>query len=163
MQLARHAFLSYCRDDKDVVRSFRHELVENGIEVWWDDEILPGQDWKHEIRKAIRQAYAVVVCLSATLESRKRSGVYPELLDAIAELRNRVPGEVFVIPVRLCNCEIPDVQIDATRTLESLQRVDLFPDSERKREFEKLVFVLNQKAGKDGACQSGPSTIRRSI
>jgi hypothetical protein len=160
MAQPRHAFLSYCHDDKELVRALRHELSQNGLATWWDDEILPGQDWKREVRKALSVAYAVLVCLSRNLNVRDHSGVYPELLSAIEELRNRRPGEIFVIPVRLNDCEIPDVEIDATRTLKSIQYVDLFPDSERKKQIARLVTVLRQKAGQDGSLPVGP--VKRS-
>ena len=60
----KHVFLSYCRDNKDQVSPLRDALVAAGEPVWWDQEILPGQDWKMEIRKAMRNSYAVILCLS---------------------------------------------------------------------------------------------------
>ena len=45
------------------------------------------------------------------------------------EYRGQTPGNIFLIPLRLSECEIPLVEIDATRTLDRLQRIDLFaPD-----------------------------------
>ena len=45
-----HVFLSYCRDNKAEVQRLHDELVVAGEPVWWDQDILPGQDWKTEIR-----------------------------------------------------------------------------------------------------------------
>src|SRR4051794_4656163 len=97
----RHVFLSYCHDDRDVVDRLCQELRSAGEIVWWDQDILPGQDWKSEIRTALRDAYAVVLCLSAKFALRARSGVYPEILDAIGLYREYAAGEIFLIPVRL--------------------------------------------------------------
>lgn len=157
-----HTFLSYCRDDKDLVRTLREELIQNGIKVWWDDDILPGQDWKYEIRMAMASAHSVVLCFSRNLTGRERSAVYPELLEAIAEQRHRRPGEIFVIPVRLCDCELPDVEIDTNRTLANLQRVDLFPDSERRKQMQKLLEALKRKAGTDDVSQTFNTSGARS-
>lgn len=151
MAQPQHTFLSYCRDDKALVRTLRHELMQGGLTIWWDDDILPGQDWKHEIRKAMKAAYAVVACLSQNLSTRDQSGVYPELRDAVGVLRTMKPGEVFVIPVRLCECDVPSIEIDGTRTLDSIQHLDLFPVSERAAQLERLLKVLREKAGLNGS------------
>jgi len=81
------------------------------------------------IRQAMKQSYAVVLCLSAETEARTASGIYPEAADAIDAYRQYPPGSVFLIPVRLSRCEIAPVEIDATRTLDRIHYVDLFPAS----------------------------------
>src|SRR6202035_1408271 len=79
----KHVFLSYCHDNIDEVARLREELIKAGEAVWWDQDIKGGQDWKFEIRKAMKNAYAVVLCLSQESESRVTSGIYQEALDAI--------------------------------------------------------------------------------
>ncbi|MEO0739777.1 MAG: TIR domain-containing protein, partial [Cyanobacteria bacterium J06649_12] len=138
----KHVFLSYCRDNADEVRRFYSELIAAGETVWWDQNILPGQDWKLEIRKAMRDAYAVVLCLSAETADRITTGIYPEVLDAIRAYRTYAPGSVFLIPVRLSQCELPFIEIDDTRTLDRLQAVDLFPDANRGPGLQTLLKAL---------------------
>lgn len=143
-----HVFLSYCRDNQIDVARLRDELIKAGEVVWWDkDDILPGQDWKQKIRKAMRESYAVVVCLSVELQARKQSGVYPELYDAISEYRQQSPNSVFLIPVRLSDCDIPQIEIDDTRTLDSLQFVNLFPDNRRADGLNRLLKALRSANG----------------
>ena len=137
-----HVFLSYCRENKTEVSRLRDNLIEAGEQVWWDQDILPGQDWKHEIRKAMRAAYAVVLCLSRETSSRITTGIYPEVLDAIGAYREYAPGSIFLIPVRISECEMPPIEIDATRTLDRLQYVDLFPESRRAFGLEQLIKAL---------------------
>ncbi|MEL7354346.1 MAG: TIR domain-containing protein [Cyanobacteria bacterium P01_A01_bin.116] len=151
----KHVFLSYCRDNADEVRRFYSELIAAGETVWWDQNILPGQDWKLEIRKAMRDAYAVVLCLSAETADRITTGIYPEVLDAIREYRTYAPGSVFLIPVRLSQCELPFIEIDDTRTLDRLQAVDLFPDANRGPELQKLLKALQAAPSHPSA---GPSS-----
>lgn len=122
----KHVFLSYCRDNKDKVSQLREDLITAGEPIWWDQDILGGQDWEFEIRKAMKEAYAVVVCLSEKNADRITSGIYPEVLNAIAAYREHAPGGIFLIPVRLSECEIPPIKIDAIRTLDSLRYIDLF-------------------------------------
>lgn len=44
-----HAFLSYCHDNAKEVTNLRNDLIEAGERIWWDQEILGGQDWKQMI------------------------------------------------------------------------------------------------------------------
>ena len=138
----QHLFLSYCRDNAAEVRHLHDQLIAAGEQVWWDQDILPGQDWKLEIRKAMQNAYAVVLCLSAETEARTTSGIYPETLDAINMLREYPPGDIFLIPVRLSSCAIPMFEIDSTRTLDRLQCVDLFPSPNWGPGMQQLLRAL---------------------
>ena len=42
----RHAFISYCRENKRHVNKVHDDLVRRGFSVWWDDHLLGGQNWK---------------------------------------------------------------------------------------------------------------------
>ena len=135
-----NVFLSYCRDDRDAVVQLRHDLTGAGFRVWWDQDILPGQDWGQEIRRALRRCDAFVVCLSRNLEARERCGAYEELLSAIRICRELNPRSAsFIFPVRLSDCEVPDIEVDGTRTLDRFQCVDLFPPSKRAEGLRWLI------------------------
>jgi internalin A len=138
----RHVFLSYCHDNASEVAVLRDGLIAAEESVWWDQDIIGGRDWKQEIRRAIKDAYAIVLCLSKELSARAQSGVYPEVVDAISAFRSQAPGSVFLIPVRLSACEVPDIEIDDTRTLDRLQCIDLFPDSDRVEGLGKLLQAV---------------------
>ena len=142
----KHVFLSYCRDNQKAVAQLRSELSADGEQVWWDQEILGGQDWKLEIRRAMKDAFAVVVCLSQETEARLKSGIYPELADAVQAYRQYAPGSVFLIPVRLSNCSIPDVEISNAKTLDSLQVIDLFPPPKWRDGLQRLIQSLQNAA-----------------
>lgn len=137
-----HAFLSYCRDNLNDVFQLRAELETRGEVIWWDQDILPGIDWKHAVNRAMAAAYAGIFCFSRELEGRIGSVMYVELRNAISALREHAPGTPLIIPVRLSPCEIPDLEIDATRTLRSLQVIDLFPASRRAAAIDRIVLSL---------------------
>ena len=138
----RHVFLSYCRENQEAVRQLRDDLLGAGEAVWWDQDIHPGQDWKFEIRKAMKSAYAVVLCLSRESQARTTSGLYAEAADAVSLYREYAPGIIFLIPVRLSDCEIPAVEIDSTRTLDRLQYQDLFPPSQYFAGVQRLLRAI---------------------
>lgn len=140
----KHVFLSYCRDNQAEVQRLRDDLITAGETVWWDQDIHPGQDWKFEIRQAMQSAYAVVLCLSKETAAHANSGIYPEAANAINFYREYPPGSIFLIPVRLSPCNIPSVEIDATKTLDRLQCQDLFPSENYAAGFNRLLAAIQK-------------------
>ena len=111
-------FLCHAHSDKDAVKALYAQLKREGVDAWLDKEkLLPGQDWELEIRKAVREADVVVVCLSKQFnQAGFRQKEVRIALDAAME---KPEGEIFIIPARLEECD----------TLESLSKwhwVDLF-------------------------------------
>jgi hypothetical protein len=138
-----HIFLSYCRENKPEVRELHDVLVRRGFKVWWDEDLLAGQNWKSELRKAIKSSGAVVACFSAEVQKRDATGMFPELRDAIEVYRQMRPESIFLIPIRLSECRIPELPIDATSSLLDLHYVDLFPKKRYTDGVKELVNALS--------------------
>ena len=143
----KQVFLSYCHDNVGQVDKLRKDLIAAGITVWWDKDIYGGEDLKYAIREAMDDSYAVVVCLSNELIGRKKSGVYPEVSDAIDIFREFSPGSIFFIPVRLSDCKIPPIDIGGGRTLKQLKYVNLFPETNWNPGVKQLVEALQVAGG----------------
>lgn len=126
-----HAFISYVHEDRERVDRLQAVLEEAGIKVWRDTaDLRPGQDWKIEISQAITaRSLAFIACFSDNTESRDTSYQNEELILAVEQSRLRAPGDPWLIPVRFAECAIPAFDLGAGRTLDSLQRVDLFDGS----------------------------------
>jgi hypothetical protein len=115
-------FISYAREDSDAAIGLYNDLKNHGLNPWLDKEsLLPGQDWKNEIRKAIKNSRYVIALFSST-SVQKRGYIQKEFKYAIDVLDEFPEGEIFAIPARLDNCEIP------YEKFRSIERVDLFPD-----------------------------------
>lgn len=125
------AFISYVHDDAERVDRLQNFLQAAGITVWRDSaDLWPGQDWKAEIRNAIRAgSLAFIACFSENSQKRERSFQNEELILAVEEMRLRRPGTTWLIPIRFADCEVPHFDLGAGRTLDSLHRLDLFGDS----------------------------------
>ncbi|MGE3536592.1 MAG: SUMF1/EgtB/PvdO family nonheme iron enzyme [Candidatus Tectimicrobiota bacterium] len=158
--MKKHVFLSYCRDNFEAVAQLHADLVAAGEMVWWDQDILPGQMWKDEIRLAMQDSYAVLLCLSQEARARATSGIFPEALDAIGMYRLYQPGSIFLIPVRLSACSIPPIEIDATRNLQDLQYVDLFPAAVRDAALQRIVRALRRTPGHPHRDSPGATVVR---
>ena len=105
---AKQVFLCHSSGDKVAVRDLWARLRSDGHVPWLDEqELLPGQDWQLEIRKAVRASQIVLVCLSKA--SINKSGyVQKELRFALDVADEQPEGTIFLIPVRLEECEVPD-------------------------------------------------------
>jgi len=128
-------FLVHAHSDREIVHKLYARLIKDGVNVWLDAEKLqPGQDWQHEIRKAILKSDMVIVCLSQTFD--KRQGYrHEELKIALEKARLFTDNEIFIIPVRLEKCDMPEA-------LRHLHRVDLFETGG----YKKLIRALHERA-----------------
>lgn len=127
-------FLCHAKLDKTRVLEYYKKLVKLGIDTWFDTEsLLPGQDWRKEIPKAIRNSDVVIVFLS--WESITREGyVNTEIKYALDIAGEKPEGEIFIIPARLEDCGVPV-------RLEDLHWVDLFENDG----FRSLLKSLNRR------------------
>lgn len=134
-------FLCHSSHDKSIVRElYRQLLNESWIDPWLDEEkLLPGQDWDFEIEKAVEKANAVIICLSKN--SVTKEGYIQRELKFVLDIALEKPeGTIFIIPLRLDDCELP-------RRLRSWQYVDYFPHDHRKRAHQRLVQSLHARYG----------------
>jgi len=134
-------FFCHASQDKPVVRElYQRLLAEPWIDPWLDEEkLLPGQDWNMEIEKAVEAADVVLVCLSQKSVS-KEGYVQRELRFALDIALEKPEEVIFVMPLRLDECELP-------RKLRSLHYVDYFPAGNRDRAYQRLMQSLKLRLG----------------
>ena len=64
-------FLSYNKADRPVVEAIAHELQELGVDVWWDHELLGGEDYRNRISDILgRVRVAIVIWSRRSVESQ---------------------------------------------------------------------------------------------
>ena len=101
-------FLCHSSADKPAVRELYQRLRADGFEPWLDEEdLLPGQDWQHEIPKVVRNADAVVVCLSHG-SITKTGYVQKEIKFALDVADEQPEDTIFLIPLKLEECDVPE-------------------------------------------------------
>lgn len=124
-------FLCHSHGDRVTVHALWSRLKKDGVDVWLDRENLqPGQNWEREIRKAILKSDVVIACLSKGFNKQK--GFRHEELKIALKKADLIPDdEVFIIPVRLEECDMPE-------SLRHLHRVDLF----ERDGYKKLIHSL---------------------
>lgn len=116
-------FISYASEDIDLAERFFAELSKvDNIEPWLDKEfLLPGMDWEYEIMNALEESRFTLILLSKNSVS-KIGFVQKEIKEALYKLEKFPIGKIFIIPVRLEDCQINNP------LLKKLQWVDVFND-----------------------------------
>jgi len=129
-------FLCHSSGDKSLVRFLYQRLSSDGFSPWLDKEkLLPGQNWEFEIKSAIESAGAILVCLSRASVT-KEGFLQREIKIVLDKADEKAEGTIFLIPVRLEECDLPD-------RLAKWQWVDLFEDTG----YDRLVRALRARAG----------------
>lgn len=133
-------FLCHSSGDKPLVRELYQKLnAEGWIDVWLDEEkLLPGQDWEYEIEKALDNSDAVFVTLSTGSVS-KEGYVQRELRFVLDIALEKPEGTIFVLPLRLDDCERP-------RKLRNIHGVDYFPPERREWAYAQMRRSLELRA-----------------
>lgn len=101
-------FLSYASQDQLLVQELARRLAAEGwIDPWLDKKnLLPGQDWRLEIEKAVEAADSVIICLSSN--SVNKEGFVQKEVRYARELALEKPeGTIFLVPLRMDECEVP--------------------------------------------------------
>lgn len=118
-------FLAYAEEDRTEVKKLYRALQDAGLEPWMDQEkLLPGQNWPRAIERAIELSDFFIGCFSR--RSAAKYGHFQCELRYALDLAGRVPLEdIFLVPIRLNDCEVP------RHIARKVQYVDLFPDWDR--------------------------------
>ncbi|CDO89950.1 hypothetical protein AWC29_00060 [Mycobacterium triplex] len=157
----KHAFVSYVHEDSDHVDRLCQVLTAADIPHWRDRSALgPGDMWKTKIREAIQSdALCFLACFSNEYHAKDKSYQNEELILAAEEFRLRPPGRTWLIPVRFDDCEIPEIELGAGRTLRDLNYVDLFGDSYALRAIQ-LIEAIKKVMGDPPL---NPATVRAAV
>jgi hypothetical protein len=134
-------FLCYSKENSTGVREFRERLkAEDWIDPWFDEEdILPGQKWEESVVSAVHNSHAVIVFLSS-IAVRTEGFFHKELKLALDAAAEKPDGTIFIIPIRLDVCDVPE-------RLLPYQYVDYFGDEAHKDHvYSSLIAALKIRA-----------------
>ncbi len=117
-------FITYVHENGADAEKIFLQLARAGFDPWLDRrKLMPGQNWPRAVEDAISVADFVIACFSS-LSVNKKGGFQAEVRYAL-DCAKAIPlDEVFLIPVRLDECQVP------VRIQKEVQYVDLFPDWE---------------------------------
>jgi hypothetical protein len=123
-------FLCYARTDQSKVFNLYDNLSRDGFDPWMDRKnLVGGQNWQLEIRKAIESSDYFVACISSYFQNRTYA--HAEIKFALEVLDTMPEGKIYLIPVRFEDCGID-------KKLANRQWVDLFEADG----YNKLITAL---------------------
>ncbi len=125
-------FLCHASQDKPLVRELRLRFADVGwIDPWLDEKKLhPGEDWRVSIEEAVESSDLVLICLSNN-SVNKEGFVQKELRYAREIALEKTEGTIFLIPLRLEECDVP-------RGLRFFQWADYF-GGDKEQNYEDLL------------------------
>jgi len=149
-------FLSYAREDEGKVESLYQRFSDTGVKPWMDKkDILPGEIWRSSVQKAIRRSDFFLACLS--VNSLKRGFLQREIKEALDIRQEMLDSDIYLIPVRLEDCEVPEGLCDFqwvnlfeedgwTRLMEAIQMGgDWDPDAREQILRERINLYVERK------------------
>ena len=133
---SKTVLISYALEDAKFAERFSQDLKSAGLTPWIaKDAIRAGENWKIAIRKAIKISRYFIPLFSSN--SERIGYTQAEFKYAIDNYDKFPESEIYIIPARLDDCQIP------YEKLEDIQYVDLFPDWDKgiSQIFETIGFM----------------------
>ncbi|MGK7892290.1 MAG: SUMF1/EgtB/PvdO family nonheme iron enzyme [Xenococcus sp. (in: cyanobacteria)] len=137
-------FLAHAHEDKEVVFELYDRLKKAGYRPWLDKrDLIPGQNWRSEISRVIRESQLFIACLSKR-SIAKQGFVQKEFRMALNQAAELPSKSIYIIPLRLDECEIPDLrQEEYGLNLRDIQWLDYWEYDG----FAKLEKAINRQYG----------------
>ena len=121
-QTKPRVFIAYVEEDLSFARNLYRVFEKSGFRPWLDKKrLMPGQNWPRAIETAIQTSDFFVACFSRRATT-KRGSFHSELRYALFCAAKVPLDEIFLIPLRLDDCRVPN------RISKQIQYLDLFPD-----------------------------------
>jgi len=121
-----HVFVSYIREDFEMVLNLTKSLENNGIKVWLDRERLqPGVRWEKAIADAIKNGIYFIACFSKNQSLKEKSYQRKEIRLALKEMELMPDHKIWFIPVKLTKCDLPHFESETNLSIDALQWIDL--------------------------------------
>lgn len=121
-------FISYAEEDESLLNDSRlyEELLLKNYKPWMRREIFPGEDPEIAIESAINKSDFFLICVSS--KTNRERGYFQKEIKWAKKFQNGMnDNDIFIIPVRLMKCDLPDGL--------KLWPVDWFIESQRERLF----------------------------
>lgn len=147
-------FLSYAYEDREKIIGISRELAKEGYQTWLDVEnLLPGQDWEVEIRKALKESDFVFIFL--TKNSTTKEGYLQKEIKSALHLADEKPeGTVYLIPIKLEDVKVPE-------SLKHIQWLEYYKSNGLEKLLEALKVNTKHKIEDNKQLRSSLEEIKK--
>jgi CYTH domain-containing protein len=135
-------FIAHANEDELKARELFAYLEQSGFDPWLDKKkLLPGQNWRDEIPKALKKSDFFIACLSSQSVSKK-GYIQREFKQALNLLAEMPTGTIYLIPLKLDECEVPDLrQNEYGVNLRDIQWLNYWEEDG----YEKLILSIRHQ------------------
>jgi TolB-like protein len=148
-----YVFVSYSHEDADDVFPTLVWLREQGVNLWYDEGISPGSEWREELGRAIRESSGLLFFAStSSIESRH---CRREVNDAIDQC-------LSCLTVYLEDVTLPDGLRLSLSGLQAILRDQLAPEVFRDRLLGGVSGLVSKSPPKPALSANAPKQKRRS-
>ena len=145
----KQIFVSYSRGDAYRVKEVTFELHQIGLPIWYDDGLIPGNMWKKEILRQIKQSRLAIFFLTKDLFRRDRSFMIDEY--QFAKDHNIPRISIWLDNIGKIDCTTLDDEMYLWWSeLCKLQSIEVFDLKSNKKMAEEIF---------DGICKKDDSII----
>jgi len=145
-------FISYAREDIKIAKKLYYDLKEEGLKPFLDViDMLPGEKWELAIQKAIKSSKYVIILISPN-SVIKKGFIQKEISYSIDLLEQFPDSEIFIIPVRLDDCE------PTRQELQELHWADLFPSYDEG--LRKILCAIKDRKSENSNVKVNTTNIR---
>lgn len=121
-------FICYAEEDRQHAELLHGKIGTLGYRPWIaSKDILPGENWREAIDRAIRSSIFFLACISKNSVA-KRGFVQSELKAALDRARELLAGDIYIIPILLDDSTLPEgvamLQAADSRGNDFLRRLD---------------------------------------
>jgi len=142
-------FITHASEDKTIVRILHQKFIEHGYKQWLDDiDLVPGQNWRIEIPKALKSCDLVILCLSR-LSVQKKGYVQKEFRLALSAYAEKPPSTTYLLPLIFDESEIPNLAIpNLGNALSDIQWLDFWENASFKRLTDAISRAIDTSKSK---------------
>lgn len=136
--MGKSIFISYCHEDLEFAIRLYEFLKSKKFRPWLDKkDLLPGQRWNIEITRNLKEADYIILLLS-NISIKKRGYIQREFKIALDYCNEKLDDDIYIIPIKIDNCEIPD-------SLSQFQWIDYHSQNS----FDQLHKALNVQINRE--------------
>jgi tetratricopeptide (TPR) repeat protein len=149
MQMGEEVFISYSRKNEEFVHKLEERLESFGVRIWRDKRSIPaGEFWDSFIEEAIKQCNRFLIVLSSScIESE----------NVKKEIDTAIGSDRLIVPIKIDDCEIPDLIKKRKHNCIDFSPSDLEKDSDP---FRLLLEGLGHLHPPDSNSFRPPAQIR---
>lgn len=137
-------FICYSRNDEVRVIEIVEKLKKAGIKTWIDiNNLSLGKNVDSEIEDSIKSC-ALFLCFLSQTALGKPGYRHKEIKKAIEYAMELPPDQIYIIPIKLEECEVPNGYKDLNK-INNLHLYEKDPDKQIQRLKEQILYVLQKK------------------